>query len=184
MSNPAEPITWINRMQAVGALDAIAVDSPLSFTDPAHLAESLGAVITSFAFTLLDDTDEAGMRGTLGLGSAATHAETDFEGAGAVAALAATLGTAATHAETDFEGAGAVAALAATLGTAATLDAGDVDGDVLKIVQQAAIPNAAGTYTLGGDTIDGIAWSGNIATLEAKVNLILAALRANGLIAT
>jgi hypothetical protein len=50
MPNPAEPITFVNRIKAAGSLGGIQVDSPLSFTNPADASALLTAVSDSVAF--------------------------------------------------------------------------------------------------------------------------------------
>lgn len=104
------------------------------------LAGKLAAsAVSAFGLTLVDDADAATARGTLGLGTASTHATTDYEAAGAVSVHAAlttgihglaitsgktltvqdnvtisgALGTAAYTASTAYEAAGAVSSHAA-----------------------------------------------------------------------
>lgn len=74
---------WLNTVAAVieaAAVSSIAVLTPAADKLPYYTAASTAALTTlsAYARTVLDDTDAASMRTTLGLGTAATHAHGDY----------------------------------------------------------------------------------------------------------
>ena len=76
------------------------------------------SAVSAFGGTLIDDADAAAARSTLGLGTAATTASTDYAAASHTHTLSeiTDAGTAAAANTTDFDPAGSAVALAIALG--------------------------------------------------------------------